>query len=706
MAAIARSDRMTQTPLDLSGSLRAKAGSVFTVSGGNGDIDSRINNAHGIYFHDTRFLERWTLRLDGEPLAALLSTADGGTVVCELTNPDIQLRSGDVLHKHRIGLRRELSLGQEAVETLDVSNFNPHPVEVTLDLDFAASFENMFVIRGEKQGQRGQLHPPAWHGQSLKFEYEGADGRRRSTTLRFSPSPTEHAGGSASFHLNLKRNQRVTIRITASFREEGPGDLERTPQLPGSEPLHSVIVNTDNLLFDRTLQQSFDDLRMLLTLEHGDTYFAAGVPWFVALFGRDSLITSLQTLAFDPSIAAATLALLAKYQGTTEDDYRDEQPGKIIHELRLGEMPNLGEMPQTPYYGTVDATPLFVVLMAEYVRWTGDVALWRRLRPNVERALAWIDTFGDSDGDGLVDYRPRSSKGGHNQGWKDSDNSITNSDGSLAEHPIALVEVQGYVYRAKLDAAWMMALDSDDHLAAELERQALALQRRFHEVYWMRQRRFLAVARQGGGRPVESFTSNAGQALWSGIVSPAHARAVTSTLMREPMFSGWGVRTMSEAETAYNPIDYQVGSVWPHDNSMIAAGFKRYGRDQDALHLFTAMFEAAGRFPQFRLPEVFAGFSRERYPTPVQYPVACSPQAWAAGTLPYFLITVLGLTPDATRGVLEVNRPQLPDWLSEVTLHGLRVGDARLDLSFRRSHDATLVALLERRGSIDLRITY
>lgn len=706
MAAIARSDRMTQTPLDLSGSLRAKAGSVFTVSGGNGDIDSRINNAHGIYFHDTRFLERWTLRLDGEPLAALLSTADGGTVVCELTNPDIQLRSGDVLHKHRIGLRRELSLGQEAVETLDVSNFNPHPVEVTLDLDFAASFENMFVIRGEKQGQRGQLHPPAWHGQSLKFEYEGADGRRRSTTLRFSPSPTEHAGGSASFHLNLKRNQRVTIRITASFREEGPGDLERTPQLPGSEPLHSVIVNTDNLLFDRTLQQSFDDLRMLLTLEHGDTYFAAGVPWFVALFGRDSLITSLQTLAFDPSIAAATLALLAKYQGTTEDDYRDEQPGKIIHELRLGEMPNLGEMPQTPYYGTVDATPLFVVLMAEYVRWTGDVALWRRLRPNVERALAWIDTFGDSDGDGLVDYRPRSSKGGHNQGWKDSDNSITNSDGSLAEHPIALVEVQGYVYRAKLDAAWMMALDSDDHLAAELERQALALQRRFHEVYWMRQRRFLAVARQGGGRPVESFTSNAGQALWSGIVSPAHARAVTSTLMREPMFSGWGVRTMSEAETAYNPIDYQVGSVWPHDNSMIAAGFKRYGRDQDALRLFTAMFEAAGRFPQFRLPEVFAGFSRERYPTPVQYPVACSPQAWAAGTLPYFLITVLGLTPDATRGVLEVNRPQLPDWLNEVTVHGLRVGDARLDLSFRRSHDATLVALLDRRGSIDLRITY
>lgn len=697
---------MKQTPLDLTGSLRAKSGSLFAVSAPNGDIDNRVNNAYGIYFHDTRFLDRWTLRLDGEPLSALLSSTDGSRVVCELTNPDIQLRSGDLLYKHRIGLRRELSLGNEIVETVDVSNFDLRPVQLSLDLDFGASFENMFVIRGEKQGRRGKLHPPSWRGQSLYFEYDGADGRRRTTTVRFSPNPTFRDGGSVGFRLELGRNQRASIRITANFREEGDGDLERSPQLSRSHPLTGFAVETDNPLFDRILQQSFYDLRTLLTLERGNTYFAAGVPWFVAIFGRDSIITSLQTLAYDPSIAAATLQLLAKYQGVQENDYREEQPGKIIHELRLGEMPNLGEVPQTAYYGTVDATPLFIILMAEYVRWTGDLKLWRRLRPNVERALAWIDEFGDSDGDGLVDYRPRSSKSGHNHGWKDSDNSITNSDGSLAQHPIALVEVQGYVYRAKLDAAWLVRFDADEDLATELERQAQALQRRFGEAYWMRGRRFVALARHGRGKLAESIASNAGHALWSGIVSAAHARAVASTLMREPMFSGWGIRTLSEAEAAYNPIDYQVGSVWPHDNSLIAAGFKRYGRDLDALRLFTAMFDAAAHFPEFRLPEVFAGFSRERYPVPVQYPMACSPQAWAAGTLPYFLTTVLGMTPDATQGVLEVNRPHLPEWLGEVTFKGLRVGDSRLALSFRRSHEATLVALLDRRGSVDLRVTH
>jgi glycogen debranching enzyme len=268
------------------------------------------------------------------------------------------------------------------------------------------------------------------------------------------------------------------------------------------------------------------------------------------------------------------------------------------------------------------------------------------------------------------------------------------------------VEVQGYVYRAKLDAAWLMRCDGDHHLAGELEKQALALQRRFRETFWMRERRFLALGLQKDGRLIRSINSNPGQALWSGIVSAAHARAVTSLLMGESMFSGWGIRTLAETEAAYNPIDYQVGAVWPHDNSLIAAGFKRYGRDLEALRVFGAMFDAAARFPDFRLPEVFAGFSRDLYPVPVQYPVACSPQAWAAGTLPYLLVSVLGLTADATRGVLEVNRPQLPEWLGQVTLSGLCIGDTRLSLSFRRTPEATLVALLDRRGAVDLRITY
>jgi glycogen debranching enzyme len=274
-----RGDRVLKhTTLDLTGSLRAKSSSLFAVSAPNGDIDKRLSNAHGIYFHDTRCLERWTLRLDGQPLSALLSSVEGNRVVCELTNQDIQLRSGDVLDQHRIGVRRELSLGAEAVETLEISNFGLRPLVVTLDLEFAASFENMFVIRGEKPGKRGRLHPPTWHGNALRFEYEGADGQRRTTSLRFSPPPTSHEDGLVSYRLDLRRNQRASLKITASFREVGSGDLERTPQQASAEPLNSVTVVTDNALFDRTLQQSFDDLRMLVTQEHGDVYFAAGSP--------------------------------------------------------------------------------------------------------------------------------------------------------------------------------------------------------------------------------------------------------------------------------------------------------------------------------------------------------------------------------------------------------------------------------------------
>jgi glycogen debranching enzyme len=507
-----------------------------------------------------------------------------------------------------------------------------------------------------------------------------------------------------SYRLELKRNNRASIKVTAAFREDGAGDLERSPQQASAEPLRTVTVVTDNALFDRTLQQSFDDLRMLVTREHGDVYFAAGVPWFVALFGRDSLITSLQTLAFDPSIAANTLDLLAKYQGSRKDDYRDEQPGKIMHELRLGEMPNLGEVPQTPYYGSVDATPLFVTLMAEYVRWTGDLALWRRLRPNVEQALAWIDSYGDSDGDGLTDYQTSSSKGGRNQGWKDSANGIVNSDGSLAEPPIALVEVQGYVYRAKLDAAWLLRRDGDHHLAAELEKEAQLLQRRFREVFWMRDRRFLALGRQNGGRLIESINSNPGQALWSGIVAPAHARAISSLLMGESMFSGWGIRTLADTEAAYNPIDYQVGSIWPHDNSLIAVGLKNYGYPEQASRIFSSIFAAATNFDLYRLPEVFAGFSRDLYPEPVHYPVACRPQAWSAGTLPYLLRSALGLVPNAPESELLIRQPVLPEWLKEVRISNLRIGDSRVDLEYRRSDDTTFVAVKRREGDVRVHI--
>lgn len=692
---------------DLGESLTTKASGVFALCAPNGDIDNQVNNGYGLYFHDTRFLEVARLRMNGQPLAVLLSNTEDNVFTTELTNPDLELGHGQVLAKDRIGIRRRREIGRTVKETIEVANYSSDRVHFNLDFELAASFESMFVVRGADQRKRGRLHPPHWSGKTLTFRYDGADQRVRTTRLAFDQKPSRHHAEGASFNLDLKPAEKATITITIELQDQGSGDLEITPTGKLSHaPLLGVRVETDNALFDRVLNRSFDDLRMLLMRERKETFFAAGVPWYVALFGRDSIITALETLAYDSTIAENTLTLLAKHQGQHHDPWRDEEPGKILHELRVGEMANLHEVPQTPYYGTVDATPLFVVLLAEYVRWTGDLGLWRRLRKNVDAALDWIDHFGDHDGDGFTDYQSTSGKGLVNHGWKDSGNSIRNRDGSLATPPIALVEVQGYVYRAKLDAAWLLRQDGGEKQAQQLEADADRLRRRFKAAYWMADEKYLAVALQRDGKQAESITSNPGQALWSGIVDRDHAEAIAKRLLSKALFSGWGIRTLAEGELAYSPIDYQVGAVWPHDNAMIAAGLKRAGFDQQAVQIFSAIFEAASRFQHYRLPELFAGFSRDEYSVPVRYPVACSPQAWAAGAIPSLLQSVLGIVPDALGRTLHIRRPSLPTWLGSVVLRGLKVGDATLDLRYERSGDDTLVALLDRKGDVSVRIHY
>jgi glycogen debranching enzyme len=691
---------------DLGDSLTTKSGSVFALCDTDGDIDLSRNPGHGVYFHDVRFLDRATLRLDGRRLSVLLCQAEGDRTICELTNPDIQLREGGVLPKERIGLRRERRLGERVEETIEVHSYAAHELRLQLELEFECGFDDMFTVRGAPPGRRGEERPPRWDGDSLVLEYLGADGRRRSTALTFDPSPDERGPGCASYRLALAPRSRHAVRVRAELRDEGEGSLERTPRKFEARAFEGVEVSSDSDLFNRVLKRSFDDLSMLLMAERRQTFFAAGVPWFVALFGRDSVITALQTLPYDAAIAANTLRLLASYQGDRDDSWRDEQPGKILHELRVGEQANLGQVPQTPYYGTVDATPLFLVLLSEYVDWTGDLELFRGLREPAERALEWIDRYGDSDGDGFVDYETRSGKGFRNQGWKDSGNSIVDSDGSLAEPPIALVEVQGYVYRAKHGMARLLRAAGELEAAKRREQEAEDLRRRFGQRFWSRDQGYLALALQRGGKRAEAVASNAGQALWSGIVDPRHVDGVVERLMGDGLFSGWGIRTLSRDEPAFNPIDYQVGSVWPHDNALIMAGLKRSGRNAEACRVFSALFEAAALFPQYRLPEVFAGFGRDQYPVPVRYPIACSPQAWAAAAIPSMLASALGLEPHALEGRLEIRNPALPEWLTEVTLQGLRVGGARLDLRYHRVGQDTLVAVLRREGSLDVSITY
>lgn len=672
--------------------LALKAPGLFAVTASDGDLDTDRSREQGLYFHDTRFLRRATLRFDGE--AAVLSrppATQADRAVFELT-----------AHQGVL-VRRERVLGNVATEVIECENRGESPVECTLSLDFEADFVHLFALKGGS-GKRGRLDPPCWTEHRLLFRYHGADDRLRTTALVFDPAPEQELDGTAIYRLRLPPGARTRIALRMILTDIGVGDLEILPPAPAAVPrIRSIAVETDNPLFDAALHRSLDDLQMLLTRQQGESFFAAGVPWFVALFGRDSLITALQTLAFVPTVARDTLRLLAKYQGRRHDEARAEEPGKILHELRTGEMANLGEVPQTPYYGTVDSTPLFLILLGEYVRWTGDFALWRELRSNVDRALKWIDAS-DHDRDGFIDYESHTARGLNNQGWKDSFNGVPNRDGSPARAPIALAEVQGYVYRAWREMARLLGQDGDLGRAATLEAKARRLRRCFRAAYWMPRRRFFATALQRGGQQVTSITSNPGHGLWSGIFDRPGAAALAHTLLSPRMFSGWGIRTLSRDEAAYNPQDYQVGAVWPHDNSIIVAGLKRYGFDAQALRVFSGLFAAALEFPDVRLPELFAGFSRTEHPTPIAYPTACTPQAWAAGTFPFMLQAILGLEPDAVAGRLRIVRPILPPWLGRVTLRGVRVGPAIVDLQFVGQAAGTQVTILRQDGilAIDL----
>ena len=414
------------------------------------------------------------------------------------------------------------------------------------------------------------------------------------------------------------------------------------------------------------------------------------MPWFVTLFGRDSIITALQTLAYDPEIAAQTLRLLAKYQSRQVDEWRDAQPGKILHELRTGEMARLGEIPHTPYYGTINATPLFLTLVGRHAAWTGDLTLFDELRDNIELALEWINKYGDLDGDGFIEYASASEKGLINQGWKDSGDAIVNADGSLGRPPIALVEAQGYAYQAKREIASLFRRAGDDGRAERLESEADELRRRFNQDFWLEDKGIYALALQACQEPVAVVSSNPGHALWSGIADEDKARRTMERLMADDVFNGWGMRTLSERERRYNPIGYHLGTVWPHDNSIIAAGFKRYGFDEAAMRVFTGIVQAAMHFGNYRLPELFAGFHQREFGVPARYPVACHPQAWAAGSVPYLVETALGLVPEAFEQRLRVVRPQLPDFVYWLEVRSLRVGSAHADLRFERAMNGAI----------------
>jgi glycogen debranching enzyme len=681
---------------------------MFFLTELDGSVPLSDHHGLGLYYHDCRYLNGYEATIAHAKLDVLASSsAQGYMADYDLTNPDIQV-GGEMIRKEQIGIKwvRTIDSSHLALEEIIyLRNYSLKPVEFPVSLTFQSDFEDIFEVRGAAADKRGKLQSPTWSDGFLRFVYDGADGVRRSLSVYLAPHPTRVHSTTAEFDISLHPRETKGIFVSLLI-EESAESSQKPPQTrchPNSKALQTFLqhasdewlqgqtyAESDSLLVNRVIERSIRDLRVLKSSIQGQEYFAAGVPWFVALFGRDSLITAFQTLAFDPDIAAATLRVLAKYQGQRVGPWRDEEPGKILHELRVGEMAHLGEIPQMPYYGSIDSTLLFLMLFSRHAAWTGDLGLFHELKDNVERALEWAYNYGDPNGDGYIEYETKSKNGLCNQGWKDSGDAIVNSDGSIAVPPIALVDVQGYLYAAKQGLADLYQRAGEVDRANSLRKEATSLYRQFNRDFWLEDKGFYALALQKGGKAAAVVSSNPGQALWTGIVAPAKAKATVDHLLAADMFTGWGIRTLSEKEKRYNPIGYHVGTVWPHDNSLIVAGLRRYGFDDAAVRVSKAIIEAAMGFRFYRLPELFSGLAREEYDVPVHYPVACHPQAWAAGAVPFLMETLLGLAPDAFNHRLGIIRPVLPDWIQRLQVRGLRVGQAHADLTFERTPDGSI----------------
>jgi glycogen debranching enzyme len=585
-------------------------------------------------------------------------------------------------------------------ERIVVRNHHQAALRLELDLALDVDFKPMLEVRGLVEARERPPVKGALAGRELHFAADGRDGVARSTSVELSEEPASVHGNTLRFALDLPAGGERELELRVEVDESHDGRARASPPRARPTP-ERPQVRSDDELFNRILARSLQDLDLLRSELDGQSYFAAGIPWFATLFGRDSLITAIQTVSFLPRISEETLRLLGRLLGRELNDERDEEPGKVLHELRVGELATLGETPFARYYGSADATPLWLCLLADHADWSGRMDLFRDLRPEVDAALAWIDRHGDLDGDGLVEYRRRSPHGLENQGWKDSPDGVPDASGRPLAPPVALVEVHGYVTRALRRTARLFEADGEGTRAEALRRRAAQAEAALDR-FWVAEPGGYAIGLDGDKRPGSCLTSNQGHLLWAGAAPVERARAVRDLLMADPMFSGWGVRTLAEGHAGFNPVGYHMGSVWPHDNAMIARGLRRYGFDEDFLRIFEGLLEAASQFDDYRLPELFAGHARTPGESPVPYPVACRPQAWAAGAIPYLLTCGLGLQPDGLGGSLRIVRPSLPSWLGWVEVAGLRVADASVDLRFERTASGVQLADARVDGRLDV----
>ena len=686
-----------------------KFGDAFAVLDSYGDVGVMPESPEGIFLRDTRYLSLFDLRIDGKRPLLLGSVVedDNASLTANLANPDIYRGDDIVTPRDMIAIERTKLLYEgTCYERIGFFNYDSRQRAFRITIRFDADFRDLFEVRGSRRKARGTRSSRVLDPTHVELRYDGLDDVSRFTNIGFEPAPQVLDVGIAEFDVVLKAGARCSILATVACAEGHP-----------PKPLHFLAayrrnrrglkaitrgiatVESSNVAFNEIACRSTSDIYMLVSRTQFGLYPYAGIPWFSTVFGRDGIITAMMMLWIDPEIAKGVLLYLAATQAKKIDPDADAQPGKILHELRHGEMARLKEVPFGHYYGTVDATPLFIMLAGLYFERTGDQAIIDAIWPNIEAALAWCDTYGDRDGDGFVEYYRETEAGLANQGWKDSQDSVFHADGTDALGPIALCEVQGYVYAAKHAAAHLAAVRGETDLAKRLESQATALKAKFHVAFWCEEIGTYAIALDGEKRPCRIRSSNAGHALFTGIADAACARRIADGLTSPEAFSGWGIRTLSQAQSRFNPMSYHNGSIWPHDNALIVMGFAKYGLKTHAAKVFSGMFDAATYQELRRLPELFCGFVRRPRRGPTAYPVACAPQAWASAAPFAFLSACLGLQLRHDVNEIRFTDPRMPAFLNDVTIRGLRLGASSADVRLRRDGDDVTVTVLRREGT-------
>ncbi len=691
-----------------------KHGDTFLVIDAHGDVGAAAGTSDGLFHRDTRFLSQLELRVNGMQPLLLGSNMreDNAIFTADLTNPDMfSMERIVVLEKDTLHINRSIFVWHDTLfQRLSLRNHGAKRVELLISIAFSADFADVFEVRGMRRARRGTFNTRLNGPHEALLNYLGLDDFLRITSVYFDPVPTRLTEREARYQVTLTAHETMSFCVAVRCNPNAPRPAPFVRSLLNAHrelrqaAQGAAVVQTSNPLFDKILRRSMADLAMLKTQTPQGPYPYAGTPWYSTTFGRDGLITALQMLWVDPRIARGVLFRLAALRAKTTDAASDAEPGKILHEVRFGEMAALGEVPFGLYYGSVDSTPLFVLLAGLYFERTGDVKALAELWPAIEAALSWIDGPADRDGDGFVEYFRANDNGLVNQGWKDSADAVFHADGRLAAGPIALAEVQGYVFAAKrLIARCARRLGYPDR-ADILEDQSRRLAAHFQRAFWREDLHMYAVALDGAKEPCCVRTSNAGQVLFTGIARADHAATVATTLLAPDLFSGWGIRTVSRREIRYNPMSYHNGSVWPHDNALIAVGLAQICAKGAVHRIFSALFDAATHMDLNRLPELFCGFQRARGRGPTRYPVACAPQAWASAAPFCLLQAALGLEIDPAAEQLRLRNPRLPKFLDEVILRNLQVGDSSVDIAVRRDGEAVSLSVLRALGAIEVSV--